>query len=100
VGILKSVANVGVCGNSMIETTAKLDEKGRLRIPRKIREATQLSEGSCVNIKTDGKTIILEASEPIADKYYGAFQVEKWPENLQDYAHTEMQKRWKQRSTT
>lgn len=84
----------------MVETTAKFDEKGRLRIPRKIREAAQLAEGSCVNIKAEGKAIIIEASEPIADKYYGAFPVEKWPEDLHEYAHTEMQKRWKQRNTT
>jgi AbrB family looped-hinge helix DNA binding protein len=84
----------------MVETTAKLDEKGRVRIPRRIREAAQLTEGSCVNIKAEGKTIIIQASEPIADKYYGAFQVQKWPEDLDEYATAEMQKRWKQRGTT
>ena len=36
----------------MVETTAKLDEKGRIRIPKQIREAAHLKEGSCVNIKT------------------------------------------------
>lgn len=81
----------------MVEATVKLDEKGRVRIPRRIREAAQLAEGSCVNIKTEGKTIIIEASEPIADKYYGVVQVEKWPEDLDEYAKAEMQKRWKQR---
>ena len=84
----------------MVETTAKLDEKGRIRIPRKIREAAQLAEGSCVNIKAEGKTIIKEVSEPIADKYYGIVQVEKWPEDIDEYAKTEMHKRWKRRVTT
>jgi len=84
----------------MVETTVKLDEKGRIRIPRKIREAAQLAEGSCVNIKAEGKTIIIEASEPIADKYYGIVHVEKWPEDIDEYGKTEMQKRWKQRVTT
>jgi AbrB family looped-hinge helix DNA binding protein len=89
-----------IVGKVMVETTAKLDEKGRVRIPRKIREAAQLPEGSCVNIKAEGKTIIIEASEPTADKYYGAFQVEQWPQDLDEYAHAEMQKRWKQHGTT
>lgn len=31
----------------------------------------------------------------IADKYYGAVKVEKWPEDLDEYAKSEMQKRWK-----
>ena len=55
----------------MVEATAKLDEKGRIRIPRKIREAAQLSQGSCVNIKVEGKIIIIKAPESVADRYYG-----------------------------
>jgi len=83
----------------MIETTARLDEKGRVRIPKKIREAAQLKEGSCVNIKAKGKAVIIEPVEPVADKYYGAFKVENWPENLDEYVGEVMHKRWKQRAT-
>jgi AbrB family looped-hinge helix DNA binding protein len=83
----------------MVETTAKFDDKGRIRIPRKIREAAQLAEGSSVNIKAKGKTIIIEASEPVADKYYGIVHVEKWPEDIDEYGKAEMHKRWKQRVT-
>jgi len=83
----------------MVETTAKLDEKGRIRIPKQIREAAHLKEGSCVNIKAKEKTIIIELAEPVADKYYGAFKVEKWPENMDEYVGEVMQKRWKQRAT-
>jgi len=83
----------------MIETTARLDEKGRVRIPKKIREAAQLKEGSCVNIKAKGKAVIIEPVEPVADKYYGAFKVENWPENLDEYDGEVLQKRWKQRAT-
>jgi len=83
----------------MIETTARLDEKGRVRIPKKIREAAQLKEGSCVNIKAKGKAVIIEPVEPVADKYYGAFKVENWPENLDEYVEEVIQKQWKQRAT-
>lgn len=83
----------------MVETTAKLDEKGRVRIPKQIREAAQLTKGSCVNIKTKDKTIIIELAQPVADKYYGAFKVENWPEDMGQYVNEEMQKRWKQRGT-
>jgi AbrB family looped-hinge helix DNA binding protein len=83
----------------MAEPTAKLDEKGRVRIPKQIREAAKLKEGSCVSIKAKGKTIIIEPAEPVADKYYGAFKVEKWPVDIDEFASEVMQKRWKQRGT-
>ena len=83
----------------MVETTAKMDEKGRVRIPKQIREAAQLKDGSCVNIKAKGKTIVIELAEPVADKYYGAFKVEKWPEDMDRFVEEAMQKRWKQRGT-
>jgi AbrB family looped-hinge helix DNA binding protein len=83
----------------MVESTAKLDDKGRVRIPKQIREVAQLKEGSCVNIKAKGKTIIIELAEPVADKYYGVFTVEKWPEDMDRLVEEEMQKRWKQRGT-
>jgi AbrB family looped-hinge helix DNA binding protein len=86
-------------GIFMVETTAKLDEKGRVRIPKQIRQAAQLKEGICVNIKAKGKTIIIEATQPVADKYYGAFKVDKWPENIDQYATEAIQKRWKQHGT-
>ncbi len=84
----------------MVETTAKLDEKGRIRIPKQIREVAHLKEGSCVNIKAKEKTIIIELAEPVADKYYGAFKVEKWPQDLDQYAAEEVQKQWKQHGAT
>ena len=83
----------------MSETTAKLDEKGRVRIPKRIREAAKLKEGSYVNIKARGKTIIIEMAEPAADKYYGAIKVDKWPEDMDEFSREVMQKWWGHRST-
>ena len=83
----------------MSETTAKLDEKGRVRIPKHIRETAQLKEGNYVNIKTKGKTIIMEAAEPVADKYYGAFKITKWPEDLDEFVTEAIQKQWTKRAT-
>ena len=83
----------------MSETTAKLDEKARVRIPKHIRETAKLKEGSYVNIKTKGKTIIMEAAEPVADKYYGAFKITKWPEDLDEFITEAIQKQWTKRAT-
>jgi hypothetical protein len=50
-----------------------------------------------VETKAKDKAVIIKPAKPIADKYYGAFKVEKWPENLDEYAAEIMQKKWKQR---
>jgi AbrB family looped-hinge helix DNA binding protein len=83
----------------MSEATAKLDEKGRIRIPKRIRETAQLKEGGYVYIKTKEKTIILEPAESVADKYRGIVKVNKWPEDLDEFIEKVMQKWWTQSGT-
>jgi AbrB family looped-hinge helix DNA binding protein len=77
----------------MNETTVTVDEKGRIIIPQKIRKTAKLKKGTQLNIKTHGKTIVMELMEPVADKYLGAFKINKWPENL-DELPTEVIKKW------
>ncbi|MCW4018892.1 MAG: AbrB/MazE/SpoVT family DNA-binding domain-containing protein [Candidatus Bathyarchaeota archaeon] len=86
-------------GKKMTETTAKVDEKGRVRIPKRIRDVAKLEEGSYVNIKTKGKAIIMEPAEPTAEKYYGAFKITKWPEDMDEFIEKVMQKWWIQNAT-
>ena len=84
----------------MTETaTVKKDEKGRIIIPRCIRKAAQLKEGSYLNIRSKGKTVILEAAEPVADKYFGLVKVTQWPKNLDlDECVVEVEKKWHKQS--
>ena len=63
----------------MSETTAKIDEKGRVMIPKNIRKAAKIKPGTYVNIKATETTIIIEPAESIAKKYCGLFQIAKWP---------------------
>ncbi len=85
----------------MVETTAtvKIDEKGRIVIPKGIRKAAKLQAGSSIKIRSKGKTVILEQIEPVADKYFGSFKVSEWPSNLDDYA-IEVKKKWQKKSVT
>lgn len=82
-------------------TTVKMDEKGRIIIPRQIRKAAQLKGGSYINIRSKGKTVILEAAEPVADKYFGIIKVNNWPKNLDldEYA-VEVEKKWRKQNAT
>jgi AbrB family looped-hinge helix DNA binding protein len=77
----------------MNSTTVKVDEKGRIIIPKDIRKTANLKEGSYVTIRAKGKTIIMEPLEPVADKYFGAFKVTTWPENLDEFI-VEVIKKW------
>jgi len=78
----------------MTETTVKVDKKGRVIIPKNIRKTAKLKEGSYVNIKTKGKSIIIDPAEPVADKYYGAFKITQWPEDIDEFTVEVMQKWW------
>jgi len=77
----------------------KIDKKGRLLIPKKIREATGVREGKFVKIEVREKRIIIEPLESVADKYFGAFRIEKWPKNLDEFMVEVMKEWWRQKVT-
>ncbi|MEM2405251.1 MAG: AbrB/MazE/SpoVT family DNA-binding domain-containing protein [Candidatus Methanomethylicia archaeon] len=76
----------------------KVDEKGRIIIPKTMREKIGVKEGSYVKIKMNEKGIIIEPLEPIADKYYGAFKIAEWPEDLDEFIIEVMRKWWTRKS--
>lgn len=77
----------------------KLDEKGRILIPKSIRERTEIKRGSYVKITEREKSILIEPLEPVADKYYGAFQIDRWPNDLDEFIAEVMNEWWKPKST-
>jgi AbrB family looped-hinge helix DNA binding protein len=99
VGTFKNVGTNSYVGKEMSEATAKIDEKGRIMIPKKIRKATKLKEGTYINIKIKDCTLIIEPAESIAEKYFGIFKVEKWPENLDEFAAEATKKYWTTQNT-
>jgi AbrB family looped-hinge helix DNA binding protein len=77
----------------------KVDEKGRIVIPKRLREKARVREGGHVRVRADERGIVIEPLEPIADKYFGAFKVVKWPENLDEFVVEVMRKWWIQKAT-
>ena len=63
----------------------RVDERGRVVIPKSIREKVKLKEGNYVNVRVEGKIIVLEPLGSIADRYFGAFKVSRWPEDLDEF---------------
>jgi AbrB family looped-hinge helix DNA binding protein len=84
----------------MIETTAKIDEKGRVMIPKNIRNAAKIKAGTHVNIKATDTTIIIEPAESIAEKYGGFFEITNWPEDLDEFMVEATRKWWTNHATT
>lgn len=72
--------------------TAKVDKKGRITIPKHLRRKAKLKEGCYVKIRVDEGSIIIEPIESVADKYFGFFKIERWPEDLDKF----MVKVWKE----
>ncbi len=87
------------CGMFVVEVTVRVNEKGRVIIPKRIRRSVNLKEGSCVSLKTHGRTIIFEAAEPVSDRYRGAFKVKKWSKDMDESVEGAMKKWWSSRST-
>jgi hypothetical protein len=52
-----------------------------------------------MHIKSQGKAVIIEPVEPVADRYFGAFKVTDWPKDLDEYA-VEVKKRWRKKDNT
>ena len=61
---------------------AKVDKKGRVLLQKEIREKLGIKEGSNVKIKVEGRRIVIEPIESTADKYFGIFKIDKWPDDL------------------
>jgi hypothetical protein len=67
-----------------LKTPVSEAEIRRISSQKEIRETAKLKEGSYVTIKTTGNTIIIEPTESVIDKYYGAFKIDKWPEDIDE----------------
>ncbi len=73
----------------------RVDEKGRILIPKGIREALGVKERQMLRIEVvDGK-IVLEPIKDIADKYYGVIRVKKWPRDLDEFLAEALQEWWR-----
>ena len=77
----------------------RVDGKGRVVIPKDIREKVELREGSYVRITTKEKCLIIEPMEPSADKYFGAFKITNWPKDLDEFAVEAIRKWWTSQAT-
>ena len=73
----------------------RVDEKGRVLIPKGVREALGIKGKQLLKVEVvDGK-IVLEPVKDIASEYYGVFKVKKWPRDLDEFLVEAFQVWWR-----
>jgi len=77
----------------------KVDAKGRVIIPKGLREKVKVKKGCYVKMRAEGRAIIIEPVDSIADRYYGAFKVEKWPDDLDGFILEVLRRWWASKAT-
>lgn len=90
---------MGIKDNVGMVEIVKMDSKGRILIPKAVRDKTELTEGAYVKVETEGKRIIIEPTESAATKYRGLFKVDNLPDDLDQYVESEIFKRWLEKNT-
>jgi len=68
-----------------VESVVRVDDRGRISIPKSIRETLGIKSRQLLKIRVVGDKIVLEPLESIADKYYGIVRVGKWPADLDEF---------------
>ena len=77
-----------------MDKIVRMDNKGRISIPKAVREALNIKEGQYLRVKVAGNKIILEPIGSYASKYYGMFKVKKWPKDLDEFVREAMERLW------
>ncbi len=78
----------------------RIDKKGRVLIPKSIREALGIRAKQQLRISIGNGRIVLEPIGGIADQYYGVVEVKEWPRDLDEFVVEAIQKWWKRSTWT
>ena len=78
----------------MRSVVVRVDRKGRLVIPKKLREELGIVGECYVEVSAEDDKIVLKPIKSIADRYFKVFKVEKWFENLDEFLVKEVTRKW------
>ena len=77
-----------------MKVIVKIDSKGRIAIPKNIREKAGLEPGNLVAIYLKNGKITIEPFESASDKCFGICKIEKWPKDLDEFIAEALRKQW------
>ena len=81
-----------------MEFIVRIDGKGRILIPKGLREAVGVREGGLVKVYVEGGKVVVEPLGSVADMFFGCFKVDRWPDDLDKFV-VEAVKEWWLRKT-
>ncbi len=75
----------------------EMDKKGRVLIPKKIRDKLNLREGTKFRLRIEDEKIILVKEESTAERYAGKYKAKiPIPKDLDDFLNMVIQNWWKE----
>mgnify|MGYP001772972961 CR=1 FL=1 len=74
----------------------RVDSKGRVLIPKSLREAVGLREGEWVELEVEDGAVKIRPVKSVGDAYFGVFKVEHWPEDLDTFLVEAVRRAWRE----
>jgi len=81
-----------------LEFIVRVDSKGRVLIPKGLREAVGVKEGGLVRVYVEGGRVVVEPLGSVADRFFGCFKVERWPDDLDGFVVEAVKEWWMRKS--
>jgi AbrB family looped-hinge helix DNA binding protein len=78
----------------------KVDSKGRVVIPKRLREKVGLREGGFARVDVRDGVVVIEPLESVGEAYFGVFKVESWPEDLDSFLVEAVRELWLRKATS
>jgi len=82
----------------LLEFIVRVDSKGRILIPKGLREAVGVREGGLVKVYVEGGRVVVEPLGSVADRFFGCFKVERWPDDLDGFVVEAVKEWWMRKS--
>ncbi len=74
----------------------RVDGKGRILLPKKIREALGIRARQRLRISIVNGRIVLDPLKSVADEYYGIMKIRKWPRDLDEFLAEAIRNWWRE----
>lgn len=81
-------------------SVVKVDSKGRLVVPKRIRDKVGLREGGFAKVYVRDGAVVIEPLRSVGEAYLGVFKVDSWPEDLDSFIVEAVKEFWLRKATS
>ncbi len=79
-----------------MSTVTYVDDRGRITIPKELRNKLNIKKGMLFEVSYEDEKIILRPLKSITDRYYGIYKVDRWPKDLDKFMVEAMNRWWRE----